>query len=86
MGLKSGERAGQSITCTLLAARYCLVAFAEWLVALSRWVCRQESVGPATPFFASGGPQTGNWSTKTTKDGKCLSVIVMLVENQYGLS
>ena len=41
----------------------------------SRWVGRQDSVGPAPPFFDSGGPQTGVWSTKTTKDGKCLSVI-----------
>ena len=32
------------------------------------WVGRQESVGPAPPFFASGGPQTGVWSTKTKKD------------------
>ena len=41
----------------------------------------------APPFFDSGGPQTGVWSTKTTKDGKCLSVIfIFLVENQYGLS
>ena len=29
-----------------------------------RWVGRQESVGPAPPFFASGGPQSGIWSTK----------------------
>ena len=53
----------------------------------TRWVGRQDSVGPAPPFFDSGGPQTGVWSTKTTKDGKCLSVIfIFLVENQYGLS
>ena len=27
-------------------------------------VGRQESVGPAPPFFASDGPQTGIWSAK----------------------
>ena len=31
---------------------------------LARWVGRQGSVGPAQPFFTSGGPQTGIWSTK----------------------
>ena len=41
----------------------------------ARWVGRQDSVGPAPPFFGSGGPQTGVWSTKTTKDGKRPSVI-----------
>ena len=41
----------------------------------TRWVGRQDSVGPAPQFFGSDGPQTGVWSTKTTKDGKCLSVI-----------
>ena len=30
----------------------------------SRWVGRQDSVGPAPPFFDSGGPQTGVWWTK----------------------
>ena len=30
----------------------------------ARWVGRRESVGRAPPFFASGGPQTGIWSTK----------------------
>ena len=29
-----------------------------------RWVGRQDSVGPAPPFFDSGGPQTGVWWTK----------------------
>ena len=47
------------------------------LVQETRWVGRQDSVGPAPPFFGSGGPQTGVWSTKTTKDGKCLSVILI---------
>ena len=45
------------------------------LLLTAWWVGRQDSVGPAQPFFGSGGPQTGVWSTKTTKDGKCLSVI-----------
>ena len=31
---------------------------------VTRWVGRQDSVGPAPPFFDSGGPQTGVWSTK----------------------
>ena len=30
----------------------------------TRWVGRQDSVGPAPPFFGSGGPQTGIWWTK----------------------
>ena len=55
--------------------------------SISRWVGRQDSVGPAPQFFGSGGPQTEVWSTKTTKDGKRLSVIfIFLVGNQYGLS
>ena len=35
VGVKSGERTGQSITCTLLMAIYCLVALTDWLVAMS---------------------------------------------------
>ena len=31
---------------------------------LAWWVGRQDSVGPAPPFFGSGGPQTGIWWTK----------------------
>ena len=38
-------------------------------IPTTRWVGRQDSVGPAPQFFGSGGPQTGVWSTKTTKDG-----------------
>ena len=30
----------------------------------TRWVGRQDSVGPAPPFFGSGGHQTGVWWTK----------------------
>ena len=30
----------------------------------TRWVGRQDSVGPAPPFLDSGGPQTGVWWTK----------------------
>ena len=33
-------------------------------VTLSRWVGRQDSVGPAPSFFDSGGPQTGVLWTK----------------------
>ena len=33
-------------------------------ISFSRWVGRQDSVGPAPPFFGSGGPQTGVWWTK----------------------
>ena len=52
------------------------ISSVSWITpAITRWVGRQDSVGPAPQFFGSGGPQTGVWSTKTTKDGKCLSVI-----------
>ena len=37
-------------------------------VSKTRWVGRQDSVGPAPPFFGSGGPQTGVWWTK--KEGE----------------
>ena len=33
-------------------------------VTTTRWVGRQDSVGPAPPFFGSGGPQTGVWWTE----------------------
>ena len=37
----------------------------DWPETLSsRWVGRQDSVGPAPLFFGSGGPQTGVWWTK----------------------
>ena len=49
--------------------------FCDKKIQNTRWVGRQDSVGLAPPFFGSGGPQTGVWLTKTTKDGKCLSVI-----------
>ena len=33
-------------------------------LTLPRWVGRQDSVGPAPPFFGFCGPQTGVWWTK----------------------
>ena len=34
------------------------------VVSYTRWVGRQDSVGPAPPFFGSGGPQIKVWWTK----------------------
>ena len=40
---------------------FCCLAKVSYI---TRWVGRQDSVGPAPPFFDSGGPQTGVWWTK----------------------
>ena len=42
----------------------CITAQRPFGVQIPRWVGRQDSVGPAPPFFDSGGPQTGVWWTK----------------------
>ena len=41
-----------------------LFHFTLFCFPFTLWVGRHESVGPASPFFASGGPQTGIWSAK----------------------
>ena len=37
-------------------------------VCITRWVGRQDSVGPAPPYFGSGGPKTGILWTKMEEE------------------
>ena len=57
----------------------------DWYT-ITRWVCRQDSVGPAPPFFASGRPQTGVWWTKMEGEEFMDDMKIEFEPNKRGVS